>query len=178
MRSAFCCFGSESWIARALFTRAIGSLNLDCHTHPGMDAALKMVLTFRQTGDLHLAALNDSSLGNLDFREAADTFGDCLLSRIEPPYKAATKLLYLGEGVRLAALIGHDKSGSFFDLERVRFEVPARVRSSSGCFCKQVGQGSGESKRAKRDVLAEVRPKRGIESERIAFVQRDDWCET
>src|SRR6266568_882262 len=82
------------------------TFHLDRHAHPGMDAALKKMFTFLQTRDVDMAGLKDSSLR------------------------------HLGEGVRLAALIDYAKSGSFFDLDRVRFEVPARVRSSIACLLK------------------------------------------
>src|SRR6267378_8398177 len=113
------------------------SFHIDCHAHPRMDAALKKMFTPRQTSDVEMAALQDSSLGHRDVRKAAGTFGNRLLAwRIEPRYEPATELRYLGEGVRLAALVGYDKSGSFLDVDSVRFEVPAPVRSSSGCLRK------------------------------------------
>ena len=101
-----------------------------------MDAALKQMFTLRQIRDLGLAALKDSSFGDRHVLKAACTFPNRFLSVIEPRYKAATELRHLGEGVRLAALVDYGKNGSFFDLDRVRFEVPSRIRSSSGCFCK------------------------------------------
>jgi hypothetical protein len=102
-----------------------------------MDAALKTMFTFRQIRDVDLAALKDSSLGHRDFRKAAGTFGNRVLSwRIELRYEAATEVRHLGEGVRLAALVDYAKNGSFLDVDCVRFEVPARVRSSSGGLCK------------------------------------------
>ena len=56
--------------------------------------------------------------------------GTVSCSVIEPGYKAATELRHLGESVRLAALVDYGKNSSFFDVDRVRFEVPSRVRSS------------------------------------------------
>ena len=74
----------------------------------------KTMFTFRQTRDLDMAALKDSSLGHRDCRKAAGTLGNRVLSwRIEPRYEAATELRHLGEGVRLAALVDYAKSGSF-----------------------------------------------------------------
>jgi hypothetical protein len=48
-----------------------------------MDAALKKMFPFRQTGDLELAALKDSGFGHLDSRKTAGTFANRLLSSIE-----------------------------------------------------------------------------------------------
>src|ERR1700720_2682239 len=113
-----------------------GSFHLDFHAHPRMDAALKKMFTFRKTRDLALAALKDSGLGHGDIRKAAGTFGNRGLSSIKVVYEAATELRHLGEGVRLAALVEYIKNGSFLDVEGVRFEVPAGVRSSSFFLCK------------------------------------------
>ena len=101
-----------------------------------MDAALKKMFALRQIRDLGLAALKDSSFGDRDVLKAAGAFGNRILSVIEIRYESATERRHLGEGVGLAALVDYGKNGSFFDLDRVRFEVPSRVRSSSGCFCK------------------------------------------
>jgi hypothetical protein len=101
-----------------------------------MDAALKEMFTLGQIRDLGLAGLKDSSFGDRDVLKAAGTFGNRVLSVIEPRYEAATELRHLGEGVGLAALVDYGKNSSFFDLDRVRFEVPSRIRSSIGCFCK------------------------------------------
>src|ERR1700676_1994514 len=161
--------------SRTLTLACLGSFHLDFHAHPRMDAALKKMFTFRETRDLALAALKDSGLGHGDIRKAAGTFGNRGLSSIKVVYEAATELRHLGEGVRLAALVEYVKSGSFLDVEGVRFEVPAGVRSSRGCLRKQVGQFRACSK---RDVPAEIRPQRGIEGDRIAFVQGHHLCET
>ncbi len=101
-----------------------------------MDAALKKMFTFRKTRDLGLAALKDSGLGHREVRKAAGTLGNHGLSSIKVVYEAATELRHLGEGVRLAALVDYAKSGSLLDVDYVWFEVPARVRSSSGCLFK------------------------------------------
>src|SRR5947209_233272 len=101
-----------------------------------MDAALKKVFTLLQTRNLDSAGLKDSSLGHRDVGKAAGTFGNRGLSVIERPYEAATELRHLGEGVRLAALVDYAHSGSFLDVESVRFEVPARVRMSLACLLK------------------------------------------
>src|SRR6266404_2076383 len=115
----------------------LASFHLDSHAHPRMDAALKKMFTLRQTRDLGMAALKDSGLGYRDLCKAAGTFGNRALSwRIKPRYKTATEPRHLGKSVRLAALVDYDKDGSLRDVNYVRFEVPARVRSSSGCFLK------------------------------------------
>jgi len=94
-----------------------------------MDAALKKMITWRQTCHLELAALKESSPGYRDLAKAAGTFGNRVLSRpVELRYEAATEVLHLGEGMRFAALIDYIKSGSFLEVDRVRFEVPVRVR--------------------------------------------------
>ena len=101
-----------------------------------MDAALKKMFTFRQTRDLGMAALKDSGFGDREVLKAIGTFGNCSLSSIKVPYKAATEVRHLGEGVRLAALVDYVKNGSLPHVDYVGFEVPARVRSSSFCLCK------------------------------------------
>src|ERR1700716_185987 len=101
-----------------------------------MDAALKTMFTFRQTRDLDMAALKDSSLGHRQVRKSAGTLGNRGLSPIQPRYKAATELRYLGEGVRLAPLVDHAKNGSLLNAERVRFEVPVRIRVPTRCLRK------------------------------------------
>src|SRR5271157_3317287 len=151
------------------------SLHLDLHAHPGMDAALEKMSTLREIHDLEIAALENSGLGYRDLRKTASTLWNRLLTRrIEPWYKATAELLYLGEGVRLAALVGYGKDGSFLHGDNVRFEVPVRVGCSSGCLGKQVRQ---RRERSERNVLAEVRAKHGVEGGRIAFVQGHDLCD-
>ena len=70
-----------------------------------MDAALKKMFPLRQIRNLGLAALEDSSFGDRDVLKTAGTFGNRILSVIEPRYEAAAELRHLGEGVRLAALV-------------------------------------------------------------------------
>ena len=102
-----------------------------------MDAALKKMFTLRQTRDLDMAALENSGLGHRDLRKATGAFGNRALSwRIKPRYKTAAEARHLGKSVRLTALVDYDKGGSFPYVDCVRFEVPARVRSSSGCLLK------------------------------------------
>src|SRR5258708_44784 len=147
----------------------IPSFHLNLHTHPRMDAALKAMLPFGQIGEVNRAALKNASLRHSHSRKAANTFGSSVLSRsVESGYEAATELCDLGESVRLAALVDYADRGAFLDLERVRFEVPAGIRSSSGRLAEQLGQG-GEC--SERNVLTEVGPKRGIEGGWIALVQ-------
>ena len=59
------------------------SLDSDRHTHPGMDAALEIMHSLRQAGDLELAALKDASAGHLDVPEAAGTFRNRRLAVVE-----------------------------------------------------------------------------------------------
>src|SRR5713101_127444 len=77
--------------SRSVSLACHGSLHLDFHAHPRMDAALKTMFTFRQTRDHDLAALEDSGLGHGDVRKAASTLGNRVLSRIEVRYKPATE---------------------------------------------------------------------------------------
>ena len=100
-----------------------------------MDAALKKMFARCEACDLELAALQHSAPGYRDLAKAAGTFGNRLLSwPIELLYEAATELCYLGEGVRLAALVDYTKSGSLLEVDCVRFEVPVRVRMSRLCL--------------------------------------------
>jgi hypothetical protein len=113
-----------------------GLFHYDFHAHPGMDAAHKKMFTFRQTGDLGVAALKDAGPGHRDVLKAVGTFGDRGLSCIKIPYKAATEMHDLGEGMGLAALVDYVKNGSLLHVDGVRLEVPARVRFSSGYVFK------------------------------------------
>jgi len=114
-----------------LFSSTTLSFHLDFHAHPRVDAALKKMFTRRQICDLELAALQESSPGYGDLAKTAGAFRNSLLSRsIELRYEPATKMLYLGEGMRLAALIDYANGGSFCDVDCVRFEVPIRVGMS------------------------------------------------
>jgi hypothetical protein len=101
-----------------------------------MHAALKTMFAFLQTRDIDSTGLKNASPGHRNVRKAAGTFGDRGLSVIQRPYEAATELRHLGEGMRLAALVDYADCSCFLDVERVRFEVPARVRSSIACLLK------------------------------------------
>jgi len=59
------------------------SLDVDCHAHPRMNAALKKMFAPRQTRDLQLAALKDTSPGHRDVLKAAGTLGNRRLSCVE-----------------------------------------------------------------------------------------------
>src|SRR5882724_12637001 len=72
-----------------------GSLHLDFHAHPRMDAAFKKMFTFRQTRYLELAALQDSRFGDGEIFEPTRTFWCRGLSSIEVFDKAATKVCNL-----------------------------------------------------------------------------------
>jgi hypothetical protein len=112
------------------------SFDFDCHTHPGMNTALKMMCALRQTRDLQLTALQDTSPGHRDVLKAAGTFGNRRLPSIERRYETASEFRHLGEGVRLTTLVHYNKGGAFPDRDTVGLEVPARVWSSSCCLCK------------------------------------------
>ena len=74
-----------------------GSLHLDFHAHPRMDAALKKMFPFRQARYLELAALQDSRFGDREIFKPTGTFWCYGLSSIEVFDKAATKVRNLGE---------------------------------------------------------------------------------
>jgi len=69
-----------------------------------MDAALEIMHSLRQAGDLELAALKDASAGHLDVPEAAGTFRNRRLAVVEGRYETTPEFRHLGEGVRLTAL--------------------------------------------------------------------------
>src|SRR6267378_3154080 len=121
-------------------TRSLSSVmprsfvDVDCHTHPRMNTALKKMFALRQTRDLQLAALKDTSPGHRDILKAAGTFGNRRLSSIEVPYETAPEFRHLGEGVRLTTLVDYDKGGSFLDRDFVGLEVPGRVGVFSLCL--------------------------------------------
>ena len=110
-----------------------GSLHVNFHAHPGMDAALEQMLSLRQTSDIEMAALKNPGLGHRDFGKAAGTFRNdagCA-ARVERRQESVIECFHLREGVRLAALIDHGKDVSLADRHLVRFEVPTRIRCSS-----------------------------------------------
>src|SRR3977135_2005020 len=112
------------------------SSDVDCDAHPRMNTALKTMFARRQTRDLQLAALKDTSPGHRDLLKAAGTFGNRRLFSIERRYETAPEFRHLGEGVRLTTLVHHDKGSSFRDRDSVGLEVPTRVWSSSRCLVK------------------------------------------
>ncbi|TLY67038.1 MAG: hypothetical protein E6K45_06315 [Gammaproteobacteria bacterium] len=84
-----------------------------------MDAALEMMHSFRQAGDLQLAALKDASAGHLDVPEAAGTFRNRRLAVVEGGYETTPEFRHLGEGVRLTALVDYDEGGALVDRDFV-----------------------------------------------------------
>jgi hypothetical protein len=77
--------------------------------------------------------------------------------------------------VRLATLFADNKRGSLLDREAVGFEVPVRVRLSSGRLREKIGKCRGEWRdKSERDVLAEIRSHHGVEGGRVAFVEGHD----
>ena len=78
-----------------------------------MNTALEKMLALRQTRDLQVAALKDTSPGHRDDLKTARTFGNRLLSMIEGGYETAPEFRHLGEGVRLTTLVDYDNGGSF-----------------------------------------------------------------
>ncbi len=136
-----------------------------------MNAALKVVLAESQPRNLKLAALQDAGARNVNILEAAVAFRNGLFAMIETFDEAAAELLYFREGMRFAALIDDYDWRSSAYAERIGFEIPAGVRRSvTRLFEKLVER----SKCAERDVLAEIRAERVIETFRFAFIERDD----
>ena len=100
-----------------------------------MDAAFKKVFAGLQTCDLKLAALKHTSSSYRNLAKASGTFGNCVLSwPIELWYETAAEVFHLGEGMGFATLIDYAKSGPFLDVDRVRFEIPVRIRMPGLCF--------------------------------------------
>src|SRR5439155_23776280 len=139
-----------------------GLLHLDLHSHPRMDTALKIVLTFRQARDLNMTALNDPGLGNINVFKTTSAFGSGFLTCVEGVDKAPAELLHFSKGVRLAALVNDRNNGPFFDFENIGLKVPASIGGARRRLCKHVLQRSCESKRTKGNVFAEIRPERSV----------------
>jgi len=112
------------------------SFDIDCHMHPRMNTALKKMFALRQTRDLQVAALKDTSPGHRDVLKASSTFGNHRLASIEGHYETAPEFRHLGKGMGLTTLVDYDKGGSFLDRDPVGLEVPGRVWSSSRCLFK------------------------------------------
>lgn len=146
-------------------------LHFHRHAHPGVNAALKVVLAESQPRNLKLAALQDAGTRNVQILEPAVTLRNGLFTVVETLDEAATELLYLREGMRFAALIDDHDRRSFVDAERIWFEIPSRVRRTvNGLFEKLVER----SKCAERYVLAKIRAERVVEAFRLAFIEGDD----
>ena len=95
------------------------------------------MFALRQAGYVDIAALQDSCPGHRYVRKSAVTFWNRVLSRIEARDEAASKVVHLGEGMRLATFVCHVYSGSLFDVERVRLEIPVRVGMPFVCLVEQ-----------------------------------------
>ena len=117
------------------FSSSNASFHYDCCTHPGVNAALKIMFAFRQARDLELAALKDARSCHRDFRKAASALLNYFPAwPVQRRYEATAELRNLGEGMRFAALVDGVNGSSFLDSQCVRFEVPVRVRSSGRRF--------------------------------------------
>src|SRR5947209_12824333 len=108
-----------------------------------MDAALEIMHSLRQAGDLELAALKDASAGHLDVPEAAGTFRNRCLAVVEGGYETTPEFRHLGEGVRLTALVDHDEGGALVDRDSDGLKVPAGVRLSGRCLCNRMPNRGG-----------------------------------
>src|SRR5437762_3891375 len=143
-----------------------------------MKAALKIVRALRQAGEQRCAALDNPGLGHGNVIESVRAFRNRGCAAVETGNKAAAELLYFGECVRFATLINHGENGPFVNGERVRLEVPLRVRSSGSGFGKQVLNGGGVAEWGQRDVLAEVGADSGIERCGVAFIKGHNLSDT
>ncbi|MBV8134350.1 MAG: hypothetical protein JO121_01745 [Deltaproteobacteria bacterium] len=82
-----------------------------------MDAALEQMLPLGQTGDIEMAALNDSRPGDRDVLEGALALWDHAGrgARIERRQESVAERFHLGEGMRFAALINNRNRRSLLD---------------------------------------------------------------
>src|SRR5262249_58009916 len=123
-----------------------------------MDAALKKMLPFRKTRDVHPAALNDSRLGHRDVGEAALALRNGRLAMVEVLDESATEMGHLGERVWLTTLVRHAGHSSALDGQLVGLEVPPGIGGSGFCLGDQIGERGRVAKRFERDVVAEAPP--------------------
>src|SRR5204863_910952 len=151
-------------------------LHNDFDAHPGMNAALEQVLSLGKVRKRSGAALNDSSLCDGNIGETARAFRNDCLPVIESIDEASSKLFDFSEGMGLAALIGYQYRSSLFDLELIRFKIPAGVGCSRCRLGKQVGQIRGEPQCCQCNVLAEIRSQYAVKTGWFALVQGDDLC--
>jgi hypothetical protein len=137
-------------------------LHIHRDPHPRMDATLEVMLSFREAGDVHAAALKDSRPRNLNARKPAGAFRSrSRRGSIQLADEAAAKLFHFGEGVRLAALVGHVEHGSFRHLQLIGLEVPIGIGMAGLGLRKQPRQ---RRKRSQTYVLAEVSAEGRIEA--------------
>ena len=115
--------------------------------------------------------MQQSSPRHFNFGKSSSTFGNNVLSSVEPRDKSAAELRHFGEGVGLTALVDYVERGSLLHADGVRLEVPLLVRMPGCGFFEQLIERCGISE---GDVLAEVRAEGGVKSGRIALVQRNN----
>ena len=149
--------------------------HINRYVHPRMDAALEVMLAFREPGNFKLTALQNSCPSHGDARKSGFAFGDSGLSSIKPLDKTAAEFLYLGESVWLAPLIHHSKDGSLVDMDGIGLKVPLRIRFPVHGLLNQVVERGLISQ---SDVLAEISSQHRIEGRWIAFVQRDNLSDS
>src|SRR5262249_23170432 len=135
-----------------------GSLHVHFHAHPGMDAALEEMLALRETRDVDAATLSDSRPGHRDVGEAAGALRNGGLAMVEGLHESATELRPLRERVGLTALIDHGQVRPLVDRQLVGLEVPTRIGGSLVCLVDEITQRGRETKRTKRDLVAEASP--------------------
>src|SRR5262245_29104037 len=122
--------GDDDQVSHRMAGGSDGSVHVYLHPHPGMDAALKKMLPFRKTRDVHPAALNDSRLGHRDVGEAALALRNGRLAMVEVLDESATEMGHLGERVGLTTLVRHADHCPSLDGQLVGLEVPARIGGS------------------------------------------------
>src|SRR5262245_62217061 len=132
--------GEDDQFSRRIAAGSEGSVHVYLHPHPGVDAALKKMLPFRKTRDVHVAALNDSRLGHRDVGEAALALGNGRLAMVEILDESATEVRHLRERVGLTTLVRHGDHGSSLDVQLVGLEVPSGIGGSGF----RLGDQSGE----------------------------------
>src|SRR5579863_3528146 len=106
-------FGSGALLGLSCFRALKGLFHYNCHAHPRVDAALKVMDALRKTGDLELAALQDARSAYGNTRKTRRTLGSHIFSPIERRYEPASKMRNFRESVGFAALVYRDDRGSF-----------------------------------------------------------------
>jgi hypothetical protein len=111
----------------------------DIHPHPGMNAALEVMHSLRQSHDLNRAALQKARPGYRNAPKTSSAFRYRRLATVERWNEASAESRDFRKRVRLSALVGDADHGSFLDMQGVWLEIPVGVGSSSRSLGKKVG---------------------------------------